>query len=250
MNEDQLKRLRGLYHSIYGQQQLLMNMKLSGPVENCPKSTVLSLLEDFKQVNLEFPELIESFKDGAYSGFQYGPPGAQQKYYNLPGVLAYASAVLGRMKVLIPQSSSTPVTESLHFSFIKDSNIMEIVDRDYNEIQRAYISECWKSVIILCGGTIEAILLDLLGSHQQEAKQSKSAPKEPDISRWGLSELIDVAVELEYIKQGVGKLSHPLREYRNLVHPGNEIRNNLHFDAEEARISIEVLNMLHRDLTQ
>lgn len=248
MNEDELNKLRGFYHSILGQQQVLMNLKLSGPLDKCPRATVLPLLEEFKQVDLEFPNLVQPFKEGAYVSFGTGI--GPSRYYNLPGLLAYASMLLGRIKVLIAEPSNTPVTESRHFSFINDPNITKIVDRDYNEIQRAYISKCWKSVIILCGGTIEAILMDLLALHQEEIKQAESAPNKPDISRWDLSQLIDVAVELKLVKEGVGKLSHPLREYRNLVHPGNEIRNNLYFDAEEARISLEVLNMLHRDLTQ
>ena len=158
--------------------------------------------------------------------------------------------VLGRLKVLIEEHLDTPVTEARQFAFINEANIRRIIERDYDEIQRAYISKCWKSVIILCGRTIEAILMDLLISHDTEAKQAKSAPNKPDISRWDLSELINVAVELKLVTEGVEKLSHSIREYRNLVHPGNEIRNRLRFDAEEARISLEVLNILHRDLSK
>ena len=248
MNEDELNKLRGFYHSILGQQQVLMNLKLSAPADRCPRSTVFSLLEEFKQVNLEFPNLVQPFKDGAY--LRHGDALDRKRYYDLPGLLAYASMLLGRIKVLIAEPSNTPVTESRDFSFINDSNIRKIVDRDYDEIQRTYISKCWKSVIILCGGIIEAILMDLLSSRAEEAKQAESAPNKLDISTWDLSELINVSVELKWVKEGVGKLSHPLREYRNLVHPGNEIRNKLQFDAEEAKISLEVLNMLHRDLTQ
>jgi len=64
---------------------------------------------------------------------------------------------------------------------------------------------------------------------------------------WDLSNLIDVAVELSLVFAGVEKLSHSIREYGNLVHPGNELRNKLCFDAEEATIAIEVLNIVQRD---
>jgi hypothetical protein len=85
--------------------------------------------------------------------------------------------------------------------------------------------------------------------NKTNAITAKSAPKENDITRWDFSKLIDVAVELTLVSQGIQKLSHPLREYRNLVHPSNEIRKKLSFNAEEAKIAIEVLHILHRDLT-
>jgi hypothetical protein len=54
---------------------------------------------------------------------------------------------------------------------------------------------------------------------------------------------------MKLVTPGVEKLSHSIREYRNLIHPGNEVRNQLHFDAEEARIALEVLSIVHRDLS-
>jgi hypothetical protein len=69
-------------------------------------------------------------------------------------------------------------------------------------------------------------------------------------TRWDLSELINVAVELQLVTEGVEKLSHSIREYRDLVHPGREIRKKLSFGAEEAKISLEVLKILHRDLSK
>ena len=245
MNSDELNKLRAFYHSILEQQQLLTGLKLPGTV-HCPRATVLPLIEEFEQLNVEFPDLVPPFDGHQYS--QVGGDGKQ--YYNFAGVLSYSSKALGRLKILIEQPSDTPITEIRQFAFINDANIRKIVERDYDEIQRAYISKCWKSVIILCGGTIEAILTDLLISHDPKAKQAKSAPNKADISRWDLSELINVAVELKLVTEGVEKLSHPIREYRNLVHPGNEIRNKLRFDAEEARISLEVLNILQRDLSK
>jgi hypothetical protein len=62
--------------------------------------------------------------------------------------------------------------------------------------------------------------------------------------------LVDIAIELNLITEGVCKLPHPIREYRNLVYPGNELRNKIHFDDEQARIVIEVLYILYRDLTK
>jgi hypothetical protein len=65
-----------------------------------------------------------------------------------------------------------------------------------------------------------------------------------------LSKLIAVAVEMNKVSDAVEKLSNPVREYRNLAHPGNELRTGLSFGAEEARIALEVLHILHRDLSR
>lgn len=135
------------------------------------------------------------------------------------------------------------------FAFIKDLKIRELVDRDYSELLRAYSARCWKSVIILSGGAIEAILTDLLLGDPRALTAHGAPKKKADITTWDLKDLIDVSVDLKLVSPGIEKLSHPVREYRNLIHPGNEIRNGLTFGEPEARIAMEVLHMLHRDLT-
>ena len=245
MDSVELNKLRAFYHSLLEQQRVLTSLDLKGSI-NIAQAAVFPLLDEFAQLNIEFPDLVPPFSKNKYLLVAFDG----KRYYNYVGVLSYAAMALGRLKVFIEQPSDIPITEIRQYSFIGDANIRKIIERDYDEIQRAYISKCWKSVIILCGGAIEAILTDLLILHDTKAKQAKSAPNKPDISRWDLSELINVAVELQLVTIGVEKLSHSIREYRNLVHPGNEIRNKLHFDAEEARISLEVLNILHRDLSK
>ena len=159
--------------------------------------------------------------------------------------------VTGRLKGTLEEASVTLITEERDFSFVNDNQLRLILKRDFSEIQRAYISTCWKSVIILCGGAIEAILTDLLIANEAKAKASGRAPiNKYDITRWDLSDLINVSLYLKLVSPGVEKLSHSLREYRNLVHPGNEMRNKLTFDAEEAKIALEVLNIVYRDLNK
>lgn len=166
-------------------------------------------------------------------------------------ILLGADLLLQTIAQLIQRVVGTsPVTEKREFPFIADSQLRTIVERDYQEIQKAFIAECWKSVIILCGGTFEAILADLLQRDSAKAKAASKAPiQRGDLSRWDLKDLIDVSVELKLVSPGIEKLSHPVREYRNLVHASYEIRNRLTFGLEEARIALEILHMLHRDLS-
>ena len=243
MNSEQVNRLRVFYHSLLEQQQSL-NV-LDTKMMYIETKALDPLINELVEVSKEFPDLLPAFNPNQYIvPMSYG-----EIDYNLVAIKTHTAKVIGRLKVAIEQPTNTPVTEKRQFGFITDLSLRAIIERDYSEIQRAYIAQCWKSAIILCGGTIEAILTDLLKSDEANARSTKSSPKETDIMKWDLSQLIEVAVELKLVSSSVQKLSHSLREYRNLVHPGNELRNKLRFDSEEAKIAIEVLNIVHRDLS-
>lgn len=243
MKSEETAHLRTHYQSLRGQRRVL---EASAEKSQLIKEPNLIPLEaEFEAVEKEFPGLLPKFNKQQY--FSHG--GLSYGLFHSAGILASVEAALARLETVIGESESTPVTESKEFKFIADARLRKILERDYAEIQRAYISECWKSVIILSGSAIEAILLDRLQADAANARASTKAPKEPDLSRWDLVELIDVAVGLWSRLAGVEKLSHSVRGYRNLVHPGNEIRTGLVFGREEARIAIEVLNLVHRELS-
>ncbi len=245
MDSQKLNRLRIYCHSLMEQQRTL-SLSVRKDTVTVEELSILPLLNELIKVTNEFPDLLPEVDPKIYSFVS--DRGERYCYY--VGIMTHTANVLGHLRVEIEQPTNTPVTENKLFPFINDSDLRKIIERDYGEIQRAYIAQCWKSVIILCGGAIEAVLTDLLKTHENEARDAKSAPQNPEITCWDLSPLIKVAVELKLVTSSVEKLSHSLREYRNLVHPGNEIRAKLGFDAEEAKIAIEVLNILHRDLSK
>ena len=77
----------------------------------------------------------------------------------------------------------------------------------------------------------------------------KKAPSNSDISTWRFEELINVSIELQLIGRGAEKLSHSVRQYRNLIHLIRESNDGLTIDAHEARIALAVLHMIDRDLS-
>lgn len=197
------------------------------------------MIEDITKIKYQFPDLVPSVNLDSLG---------DSDFYSINGLKAIIASILGRIEPELADVQDTPVTEKKEFIFIQNSKLREIIERDYQEIQRAFVAQCWKSVLILAGGLIEAILLDGLGQISDLALASTKAPKNSDLSKWDLSTLIEVSVELKLVTAGVEKLSHPIREFRNLVHPGYELRKKLTYGREEARIGWEVLNMIHRDL--
>jgi hypothetical protein len=144
---------------------------------------------------------------------------------------------------------------SIQLDFVKISNIRRILERDYIDIQKCMKTECWKSVLILCGGCIEGILYDLLKRKGQKAMNASNAHKGKSgavkkLEDWDLSHLIDTALELKLIQQYIPKLSHTVREFRNIVHPCNEVRTKLPVESEGASIAFNFLVMLIKDLQE
>ena len=239
MNQEETKRLRAFYHSLSRQQRFLDT--LTGGVL-IPFGSVRPLFLELALLKDVFPDLVPFNPEQ--------PELDADSNVSIISVMCALSMVLGRLQSALEESTDVPVTEKREFEFVSDRRLKAILERDYEEIQRAFISRCWKSVIILSGGAIEAILTDLVSRDETAAKSARCAPREDDITRWGLSALIDVSVELKLVSAGIQKLSHPIREYRNLVHPGYEIREKLEFGAEEAKIAVELLHILHRYSTR
>lgn len=242
MTEKQLKKVRQYYHSLVGLQSALeKTCKASGLV---PEATVGLLEQEMSALYNDFPDLVPRVH------LQQFHLREDREWYRLDGILSVIALAIGKLEVAIEGSESTPVTETRTFPFIQDASLRKVVERDYVETQKVFVAQCWKSVIILSGSAIEAILLDLLLANDAKARASAKAPKKPDIRAWDLADLIKVSVDLKLVTGAVEKLSDPVREYRNLVHPGNEIRTGLTFGGGEARIALEVLNILHRDLSK
>jgi hypothetical protein len=146
--------------------------------------------------------------------------------------------------------AAPPAPAGLTFPRMTDPGLRTIVERDYVELLRATEAQCWKSVIIVAGGTIEGILTDVLQARSAAALASpKRNPRSStDIGEWKLVWLIDVALDLGVVGTAISKLSDAVRQFRNLVHPTNELRNKLTFGEPEAKVALETVRILHRDL--
>jgi len=152
------------------------------------------------------------------------------------------------LKTKLNVAQASPIMVTKDFSFVTNNKLKIIIERDYNYLNKCLVTEAWKPVIILAGGLVEALLLDKLLTDETKAKSSHKAPKENDLKKWDLDKLIDVAVDLEIINLGVEKFSDAVRHYRNLVHPGRELSSGLKIEPQEAKIAVEILEILIRDL--
>jgi hypothetical protein len=230
-------KVRGFYNSLVRQQRILEG--LTG--EQISSGTFDVIEQVFYNINplIEFA-LPPLNRHSLSAGISFDRVGVLMW---LAGATAIIESVQG------DAAETNPVTEHLDFSFIAKAALRSIVERDFIEAQRAYIADCWKSVIILSGGIIETMLLDVLLANGH-AGEAKCAPQGTDVRRWSLSDLINVAIELKLVEPSVAGLAQPVREYRNLVHPGVEHRKGIRPDKLEAESGLNILRIIQRDLSR
>lgn len=135
------------------------------------------------------------------------------------------------------------------FSFISSGDLRQICERDYEEIQRVQIAGAHKATVVMSGSLTEAVLLNALLSDEPKAKASSKSASKP-LEKWDLHELLEVAIDIGLVNPGASVLVKAIKDYRNLIHPGKEVRSKFVVGAEEAAISRQFLDLVIRDLGQ
>jgi hypothetical protein len=146
---------------------------------------------------------------------------------------------LERIVAAVRESSNTD-KESSVFSFIANSRIRTIVERDYAELEHLDPNTSPKSVLILSGGIIEGLLIDALvkGGYWTEKEANERF----------LKDMIHPAKNKGIIKHD--NITEVLRVFRNIVHPAREIRDNLTFTADHASHAKTSVNVVIAEVKQ
>ncbi|MEW6338820.1 MAG: hypothetical protein AB1625_15650 [Acidobacteriota bacterium] len=129
----------------------------------------------------------------------------------------------------------------------------EVINRRWREAQICQHAKAHLSAVVLMGSVLEALLLARALLAPSEAYRASHAPREKSgknlaITEWNLNALIDVAVEIGWLKADRGKFSHALRESRNVVHPWVEVTSKANFDDSTCKTCWEVLLASVNDL--
>ena len=146
------------------------------------------------------------------------------------------------------------------FDFISDEKLKVMLIRDYEELQICLKHGALKSVLILSGGIIEAVLLeyfthnlpnnttleDIVG--REEVRDASGNVMTKFKSGWSLEKFINQAKTENLVSEKIQQLSHLVRNYRNLIHPAKEFRTLAEFDEETAKMSLSLVNMILKEV--
>lgn len=136
----------------------------------------------------------------------------------------------------IPDIQSLPI----------EASAVSIIESRFSEARTALQAGAYLSVIFLCGSVLEAVLLSTAQKEPARFNQATASPKASDgnvkrFHEWSLAQLIDVAYEVGVLKPDVKKFSHGLRDFRNYIHPYEQMVSGFAPDDHTAKVCLQVL---------
>lgn len=127
-----------------------------------------------------------------------------------------------------------------------DSSLLPILENRLKEARLCLQAGASLSVIFLCGSILEGILLGVALQNPRQFNQASGSPKDKSgkvkpFHDWSLAQFINVACELKLLQIDVKKFSHALRDFRNYIHPYQQMASNFAPDQHTAKICMQVL---------
>lgn len=127
-----------------------------------------------------------------------------------------------------------------------EASAVPIIESRLAEARKALGAGAHLSVIFLCGSVLEAVLLGAAQKEPTRFNQAAASPKTNDgkvkhFPDWSLAQFIDVACEIGLLKPDVKKFSHGLRDFRNYIHPYEQMVSRFMPDEHTAKLCFQVL---------
>jgi len=129
----------------------------------------------------------------------------------------------------------------LHPSLV-DSRILPLLESRFREAHLC-LEHAPLATIMLCGSLLEGLLLGLAQQRPADFNRSPSSPKDKNgaikkFNEWKLTELIDVAFDLGFLRLDVKMFGQYLRNFRNYIHPYQQMKEGFHPDRYTAQMCL------------
>lgn len=128
-----------------------------------------------------------------------------------------------------------------------DTSISGIIKERLCEVEPCIKNGAPLASIFMIGSILEGILLGTASAFPRQFNQAQCAPKDKDTGKvrifpeWTLNNMIDVAAEIGILKHDVKKFSHIVRDFRNYIHPYQQMSSQFSPDKHTAMICFQVL---------
>lgn len=145
-------------------------------------------------------------------------------------------------------------------TFVKNAELRSMLQRDIIELNIAIsagVEKTSKTCMILAGSIAETLLLEQLMREQSQALSVGQVLKLKhfqDLEKWKLGDMVEVASHMKppLLPADLTALADQVREWRNLIHPGRELRDARNKQIEvskgRANAAISVLQIIQEHL--
>lgn len=170
-------------------------------------------------------------------------------------VLAKSQEIVARLRGKPSAAKDAPATdEFLHREFTIpniqklpiEPFVVAIIESRLAEARTALSAGAYLSTVLLCGSVLEAVLLGAAQREPARFNRASSSPKAVGggarpFQEWNLAQFIDAACEVGILKPDVKKFSHGLRDFRNYIHPYEQMASGFMPDEHTAKVCFQVL---------
>jgi hypothetical protein len=128
-----------------------------------------------------------------------------------------------------------------------EASLIPILQTRFGEAVRSLHANAPLASIFMCGSVLEGLLLGTALAHPQQFNQASCSPRDSKTGNvkqfpdWSLAQMIDVACELGFMTVDIKKFSHALRDFRNYIHPYQQMGSRFAPDRHTAEICMQVL---------
>ncbi len=141
------------------------------------------------------------------------------------------------------------------FSHVIDNKeLSSLLENRWREANITFRSGAYLSTIVLLGSILEGVLFSKVEQNVTQSNQAKSMPKNNGkpkrIKDCSLEEMINVCHECGWIDTDVRNFSKALRDYRNLVHPREQLKKSLRPDVGMCNVSFVAVQATIEDLSK
>jgi hypothetical protein len=130
-----------------------------------------------------------------------------------------------------------------------------VLEERIKEIEKCFFGKAYLAVILMAGSTLEGTLLGVANNHPRAFNSAKSSPKDgagkvKQFHDWTLSAFVDVAYELRIVQHDTQKFSHTLRDFRNYIHPFQQMSYGFSPTEHTAKLCLQVLKAAVHEVGQ
>lgn len=157
-----------------------------------------------------------------------------------------------------------PLESSSENSFIKNEfkvdctklnlipSLLPVIESRMIEIENAFKAEAYLSVVFLAGSTLEGLFLNIASLNPRVFNTMSSSPKKDgkvkNFDQWTLNNFIEVSHEIGLLEKDTYRFSKELRDFRNYIHPFQQMAENFPPREQTAKICLQVLKSAIIDL--